>query len=1437
MRKIYQVGLTLLFVLTVSYSTFAQNKFFTDAGANRTLPGNEVRVIVPNEYRAAILDVPAMKSFLWSLPNERNVANRNLAPIIELPKPDGSIARFHVWESSIQAPALQARFPNIRTFAGQGIDDPYATIRLDFTERGFHAQVLTVNGTYYIDPYAIGDMEQYISYFRKDLSRQTNFHCDVEDVMRNTENVIEAECRGTQLRTFRLAVANTGEYAQAPGIFAGTNPALLHSAIVTTVNRVVGVYEVEIAVRLELVALNANVEFLDALTDPFNGNNNANVLINESQVVIDANIGPLNYDIGHTFSTGGGGLAQLQSVCGSSKARGITGSSFPVGDAYDIDYVAHEMGHQFGGNHSMAGCGSSPNSTKYEVGSGTTIQAYAGICGTQNIQPNSDPFFHAISFDEISNFLSLGGGGTCGVVTPTGNLIPVIDPLPNNNLSIPVNTPFTLTGSATDANGDAITYCWEQWDFSGSATWNAGATASAGNTVPLFKSRIPKTTGSRTFPDMAVILAGYPANPPSAMGGLKGETLSPVPRTIKFKLTVRDNRAGGGGVASLGAGGCQGAAIFQVNVVGSTPFLVSVPNGGEVYAGGSTQTVTWDVAGTNAAPVNVANVRILLSTDGGLTYPTVLLGSTANDGSESVSMPLVSTTTARIKVEAIDNIFFDISNADFTLTPPPTGFDFTSPAPVVSSCPAGASMQVVLGTTSVGGFSNAISLSATGNPAGTTVGFSANPVTPGNNVTVTLNNTNTLAAGNYVVTITGTATGAPTRTRDLTFSITPGSGPAITADPANQTICAGGNTSFSVTSASATSFQWQVSTDGGVNYSNIPNGGVYSGATTATLNITGATLTMNNYRYRAIAGVLCGTTTSNAGILTVNATPAISTHPTGITLCAGGNHTFSVSASGSGLTYQWETSLNGCSGPWTAIPGATSSTYTINGITAGMNNTGYRVIVSGACPPAVTSNCALLNVVTSVAVTTQPTDATTCVGDNVSFTVVGSGTGVIYQWEESTNGTTYTPITNGGIYSGAQTGTLTISGVTASMNGYKYRAQLSNSTCTTPGVSNAATLTVNTLPAINAHPQNATICVGAGNTFSVTAVGTGIGYQWQLSTDNGATWNNIPAATASTYGVTNVTASMNGYRYRVVVSGTCPPPATSNAAILTVISPVTIAAAGQPANSQVCSGSNTSFTVTGTSTEPITYRWQVSTDGGTTFTDITNGGVYSGATTNTLTITGATIGMNGNRYRAQLNNNTCTAPTASANARLTVRQLPTVNLVSTATSLLPGQTATLTATPSASTGGTLSTTWTFNSNTVPNTGNTRIVNIEQVGDYQVNIQEVFAPDANNPNSITCANQSQVVTITAEASSRLFIFPSPNDGNFTVAYYNSGEGNTQRSVTIFDAHGARIYNAKFNVTGAYTLLPINIQTAARGIYFVVIGDASGKRIAKGNVVVH
>ena len=1191
--------------------------------------------------------------------------------------------------------------------------------------------------------------------------------------------------------------------------------------MLTSVNRVTGVYESEVSVRMVLISNNNLLIYTDGSIDPYT-NDDGVTMLTENQANIDVVIGTANYDIGHVFSTGGGGVATLNSPCNAStKARGVTGLSNPVGDAFDIDYVAHEMGHQYGAPHTFnsvtGSCsGNRTSSDAYEVGSATTIMGYAGICGSDNIQPNSDPFFHTISFDRISNFVE-AGGAACRTVTATGNTLPVITAMNNNGANIPINTPFTLTASATDANGDALTYCWEEWDLGPATAWNGG---NANTTSPLFKSRIPKTTGSRTFPDIAYIAANYlPVVPSATMGGLRGETLPAVARALKFRLTVRDNRAGGGGVVT-GGDGCQAGftGFFQVNTIATTgPFAVTVPNGGENYPGGSSQTITWNVVGTDAAPINVANVRISLSTDGGLTYPTVLAASTPNDGSESLTIPAVISNTARIKVEALGNIFFDISNANFIISAPLFGFTLGSPAPATAACPAPASMNITLTTASLGGFSNAISFGASGNPGGTTVSFVPPSVNPGTSTVVTLTGTNTLSSGSYVITVTGTASGAPTQTRDITYTINPGTGPAIITQPTNQTACAGSSATFTV--AATGTYQWQVSTAAVPAFTNI------GGAVSASYTVTGVTTGQGGNQYRCIVTGQCGSTTSNAAALTVNTAPAITTQPQDVTLCAGSNNTFTVAATGAGLTYQWQASAAGCAGAFANIAGATSASYTLTGITAGQNNTAYRCVVSGTCTPSVTSNCALLTVVTVVTVTTQPLNTAVCEGSNTSLTVAGSGTGIIYQWQVNP-GTGFVNVPVAAPYSGGTTATLSITGASFALNGYQYRCQLSNATCTTPGVSNAATLTVNTLPAISAQPQNATICVGSNNTFSVTGSGTGVAYQWQISTVAVPAFTNIAGANASTYTVTSVTIGMNGNQYRCVVSGTCPPAVNSSAATLTVIAPVTVAPQGQPVNSEVCSGSTANFAVAGNSVEPIIYQWQISTVAVPAFTNI------SGANAVTLSLASVTTALSGNQYRCLLSNATCPASAVSVSATLTVRQLPSVGLTAAPlTSLLPGLSTTLTATPSTSTGGVVTTTWLYNTNSVTNTGNTRTVNIEQVGNYQVRIQEVWT------SSLTCTNLSPVVTIDATVSSKLFIFPSPNDGQFTVAYYNAGGVSGSRNVTVYDSKGAKVHNQKFSITGLYTLLSIDLKPALKGIYYVVVGDAAGKKLIEGKVLVH
>ena len=645
--------ISLAFVLSVQLifpQEISQN-LWKDADEAQIVASGQ-RYIIPQAYRTLKLDVEGMLDFLSKAPLEFSDDAKSKLVTLFLPYPDGSMQSFSIVESPIMAPELGEKYPEIKTYLGKGIDDPYASVRFDFTPLGFHAMVLSPNGNVFIDPYSLGDVENYITYYASDyFKNDASFECQVvsdesrlQELSYLKESMVYTPT-GPQLRTYRLALAATGEYT----IFFGGKPTQGLGAVVTSVNRVDGVYEKEVAVRMVLVANNDILIFTDPLTDPYTNEDGAAMLA-QNQATIDARIGSENYDIGHVFSTGGGGIAYLGVICiDGYKAQGVTGSPAPVGDAYDIDYVAHEMGHQFGGNHTFSGttgsCAGNRNSTTaYEPGSGSTIMAYAGICSPENLQAHSDPYFHVVSFDEIVAYTNFGSGNDCAVITATGNNAPVVDAI-TDGFDIPQSTPFSLTGSATDPDGDELTYCWEEFDLG-----PPGTIDSPTGTAPILRSWNPTTSPTRYFPRLLNLLNNTT---------VIGELLPTYKRALTFRLTVRDNKLGGGGV---------NYQEIKFNVDGNSgPFIVTSPNTSVTWAGGSSQTVSWDVASTNTTPVNCSNVNILLSTDGGLTFPITLSANTPNDGTESVNIPNTPSTTARIKVEAVGNIFFDLSNVNFVI--------------------------------------------------------------------------------------------------------------------------------------------------------------------------------------------------------------------------------------------------------------------------------------------------------------------------------------------------------------------------------------------------------------------------------------------------------------------------------------------------------------------------------------------------------------------------------------------------------------------------------------------------------------------------------------------------------------------------------------------------------------------------------------------------
>lgn len=650
-----------------------------------------VSYIQPVSFSVVVLEATALNSKLAFAPMEYSAEALSSSVEITLPTPDHGFARFSVVQSPIMEPALAAQFPDIMTYSGQGIDDPAATLRFDVTPAGFHAQVLSPNGAYYIDPYWHLDQSVYVSYFKHDLAPRADMEFSEEmfdehnasvkkvvadqavpdlqfaakgDFTGSQDGVVTGAKgnssnplarSGTQLRTYRLANAATGEYTA----FHGGTVALGQAAIVTAINRVTGIYENELSVRLVLVSNNSSLVYTNAATDPYT-NGNASSLLTQNQSNIDTVIGSANYDIGHVFSTGGGGLAGLGVVgLAGQKAQGETGLGSPVGDAFYVDYVAHEMGHQFGGNHTFNGVTSSCSGgnrnggTAYEPGSGSTIQAYAGICGVDNLQTNSDPYFHSVSFDEITRYTTTGVGNAAASISVTANNVPRVNA--GSDFTIPANTPFALNAAGADADsGDVLTYNWEQRDLGVAQV----VTAADNGTSPIIRSFNPTFSPERVVPRLTNLLSNTTA---------AGEKLPATTRTLSFRATVRDNRSGGGGVNT------DDAVISVVNT--GAGFSVTAPNTAVTWAGNSTQAVTWNVAGTTASPISTVNVNVWLSTDGGQTFKILLAANTPNDGSENITVPDITTSTARIKVEAAGNIYFDVSNSNFTIngganTPP-----------------------------------------------------------------------------------------------------------------------------------------------------------------------------------------------------------------------------------------------------------------------------------------------------------------------------------------------------------------------------------------------------------------------------------------------------------------------------------------------------------------------------------------------------------------------------------------------------------------------------------------------------------------------------------------------------------------------------------------------------------------------------------------------
>ena len=631
-------NLFVLSFLFLSQSLLANDVMWTELESSYQFRTSHSQTEVPHTARRMHLDLQAMKQSLTI--TSRGV---NTETIIRLPSPNGQLLSFRVENVSVMSPVLAARYPDIQTWKIINTENPAITGRIDLGPRGFHGLFHSSDGDrIFIDPEHQGSVPQteiytVLSSHENHGSTDSKFMCQLHGeasfsplLQRVTEST------SNNIRTYRLALAVTGEYTQ---LFGGTKAYAL-AGMTTTVNRLNQVFERDLNLKLELIDNNDAIIYTSPSSDPFT-NQDAVKMVNQNLVNTEAVIGFDNYDIGHVFGTGNtGGLAFLNSTCGENKAGGVTGSNTPEGEAFNIDYVAHELGHQLGASHTFNGYLQNCNANNrvqnsaVEPGSGSSIMGYAGICGGDDLQSNSDAFFHSHSIEQIRKFTQVSGGSQCGTLTATTNNNPKVEA--GSGYFIPAQTPFVLTGDSSDVDGDSLLHSWEQIDTGVSADLYSDLTDN-----PLFRLWKPTTKTKRYFPRLRDLL-----NNTSTLG----ELLPSTNRELNFSLLARDNRGG--------------IAIDSVkhNVIATgTPFAVTSHSIPATLVAGESFQLNWNIAGTNKAPINCSAVNVSFLSEA-ISYPPIL-SNTPNDGSQLITLPrdMRHINNANIQVSCSDNIFFAVS--------------------------------------------------------------------------------------------------------------------------------------------------------------------------------------------------------------------------------------------------------------------------------------------------------------------------------------------------------------------------------------------------------------------------------------------------------------------------------------------------------------------------------------------------------------------------------------------------------------------------------------------------------------------------------------------------------------------------------------------------------------------------------------------------------
>lgn len=722
----------------------------------------ENRRFIPEDFSIYNLDLSGLQQAVAMAPKRFTVNTSSV--ILTMPSAQGSLKDFEVFETVMMEPALYTKYAQIRTYIGVALNDRANVIRFSITPHGFHnIEFVPGEPTVYTEPFTL-DHTTYIVYDRSSLPEiKENYECLTDEeafnsLNNNVKNLIPKAADDSSLRTYRIAISCNAEYGN---IFAGNGTdaqkrANILAQQVITMNRVNGVFERDLAINMIFVANNdVLLYFGDTFLDPYDTDFNG-----RTQDLIDGNlsaqgfpgIGNGFYDIGHNFNTSGGGNAGcIGCVCSSGqKGSGMTGQANPTGDPFDIDYVAHEIGHQFGGFHSMASgnCRSGSGQTEVEPGSGSTIMAYAGICAP-NVQNNSNDYFHYVNIRDILANVKTGTSSSCAAVTNVSLTAPIANA--GADYTIPYGTAFVLTGTATNLGTETVTYNWEQNDPENpNSILGPDPMRVQG---PMYRSRPSSTVPTRYFPELSQVIQGN-LTP-------QFEMTPSVARDMEFAFTARKYNM------NIGQ---NDSDLMNITVDGNTgPFEVISQDANVSYNTGEAAVINWNVAGTDLAPINTSTVDILMSTDGGVTFSTIIASAVPNDGSETVIIPTVpATTQARFMVRANGNVYYAVNAADFTITN--DDFSLSSTELVKEVCLPNNAVYNFTYTT-FNGFNAPTTLSLTGAPAGANVTISPSTVTSDNTpVTITVSGLTTAMIGSYTLSFEGIG-GTTTRSTGLTLNV------------------------------------------------------------------------------------------------------------------------------------------------------------------------------------------------------------------------------------------------------------------------------------------------------------------------------------------------------------------------------------------------------------------------------------------------------------------------------------------------------------------------------------------------------------------------------------------------------------------------------------------------------------------------------------------